>query len=252
MIDLEKAKKEFINYTNKFDTEDFNVQRKIGHSIRVMNISQRLAGRLNLEQEEIDLATLIGLLHDIGRFEQYTRYGTYNDLKSTNHGKLGVSILENDNYIRKYITDEKYDGIIKKAIINHNLYELEKRLNKKEKIFCNIIRDCDKLDIIYQAAEIFWKEKENKIKQEKISEGIEEQFFSEKMVENKLKNTQIDNMIGMISFIYDINFQESFKILKKNDYINKIINRFDFDEETREKIEKIREHANKYIELKTK
>lgn len=252
MINLERAKEEFINYTNEFDIKDFNIERKIGHSIRVMNISKRLAESLDLEQEEIELATLIGLLHDIGRFKQYETYKTYNDLKSVDHGKMGAEILKENNYIRNYIKDNKYDPIIEKALRNHNAYELEKGLNKQEELFCNIIRDSDKLDIIYQATEIFWKEKLNEIEQEETSEGIEEKFFDSKLIENKLKNTQIDNMVGIISFIYDINFKESFEIIKREDYINKIINRFDFKEDIKERMEKIRKRANEYIELKTK
>jgi len=247
MINSKKAKEEFINYTNSFDIQNFNIQRKIGHSIRVMKLSKQLAKELNLKQEEIELASLIGLLHDIGRFEQYENYKTYNDINSMDHGEKGVDILKRNNYIRKYIKCDKYDVIIEKAIRNHNRYKLEEGLNSQEKLFSDIIRDCDKIDILYQGTEVFWEDKERKIEQEEISEGIEEQFLNEKLIENKLKNTQIDHIIGMISFIYDINFKESFEIIKREDYINKIINRFDFKEEIKERMEEIRKRANEYI-----
>ena len=41
--------------------------------------ARRIAKSLNLSEEEQDLAELIGLLHDIGRFEQWKWYGTYSD-----------------------------------------------------------------------------------------------------------------------------------------------------------------------------
>ena len=157
MINLEKANKEFIKYTNKFDVQNYNIQRKVDHSIRVMNLSKRMAENLNLEQEEVELATLIGLLHDIGRFEQYNIYKTYNDLKSIDHGEAGVEILEDNEYIRKFVEDNRWDPIIKKAIVNHNKYELEKGLSEQEKSFCNIIKDCDKIDILYLGTEVYWK-----------------------------------------------------------------------------------------------
>ena len=51
-----------------------------------------------------------------------------------------------------------------------------------------------------------------------------------------------------IAFIFDMNFKISFKILKDEDYINKILNRYNFkDEYTKQKVEEIREIANKYI-----
>ena len=35
----------------------------------VLSLSTEIAKSLNLSDEEVDLASLIGLLHDIGRFE---------------------------------------------------------------------------------------------------------------------------------------------------------------------------------------
>ena len=56
-----------------------------------------------------------------------------------------------------------------------------------------------------------------------------------------------------MAFIFDMNFKESFEILKEKDYINKTFDRFDFkDEKTKEDMEKIKEIANEYIEEKSK
>ena len=68
-INIEEAKEEFIKYTENFNTKDKNVKRKQQHSIRVMKIAEQIATNLKLSEEQIQLATLIGLLHDIGRFE---------------------------------------------------------------------------------------------------------------------------------------------------------------------------------------
>ena len=86
------------------------------HSIRVMEISKQIAQGLNLNEEQVKVATLIGLLHDVARFEQFTKYRTFNDNESIDHGDYGVAILEKD--IRKYIKTDKYDPIIKKAVKN--------------------------------------------------------------------------------------------------------------------------------------
>ena len=65
----------------------------------------------------MELAELIGLLHDIGRFEQIKRYNTFIDKNSINHGQLGVKILFDDNQIRRFIKDSKYDDIIDGLIV---------------------------------------------------------------------------------------------------------------------------------------
>ncbi len=157
-IDLDKAKEEFIKYTEYYDLTNENIERKQKHSLRVMQISEQIAKSLELSQEEIKLATLIGLLHDIARFEQYTKYKTFRDLDSIDHGDYGAEILQHD--MRKYIETDKYDNIIKVAIKNHNKYQIEDGLSEAEKLFSKIIRDADKIDIYYESAEMFWKEKE--------------------------------------------------------------------------------------------
>ena len=55
-------------------------------------------------------------------------------------------------------------------------------------------------------------------------------------------------MISMLYFIFDLNYKESFKIMKDQNYINRIIDQFNFKyTETKEKMEEIREIANTYI-----
>lgn len=253
-IDLEKAKQEFINYTSKYDIKNEHISRKVGHSIRVMNISKRIAIKIGLTQDEIKIAEIIGLLHDIARFEQFTQFETFNDLNSFDHGNYALEILDKD--IRKYIQNDKYDEIIKIAIKNHNKFEIEEGLKEKELVFAKLIRDADKIDIIYEAVEMFWKGIENQINNTKISERVEKQFKSYKQIkrgkdDEKIPN--IDEVIGVIAFIFDVNCRESFEIIKKEDYINKILNRFDLkDQKSKEKIEEVRNIANIYINEKSK
>ena len=249
MIDLENAKNEFKKYISNYDLNNPEITRKVGHSYRVAEISKRIAKSLNLEQEEIELAELLGLLHDIGRFEQQTIYKTYDDIYSIDHGELGVKILENNEYIRKYIENSQYDKIIKTAIFNHNKYEIEENLEQKTILFCKIIRDSDKLDILYEAIAMFWKD-EIKV-QDGISQKVLKDFKDEKSILNQDKITELDKAIGIISFIYDINYLESFKIIKENDYINKIMDKFEIENtKVKEEFEEIRKIANKYIENK--
>ena len=143
-MNLEKAKEEFLKYTKSYDLNNSNIFRKQTHSLRVMEISKQIAEGLNLTQEEVELATLIGLLHDIARFEQYTRFKTFKDSLSIDHGNLGVEILDKD--IRKYIKTDKYDEIIKIAVKNHNKYAIESGLTKEQELFSKIVRDADKID----------------------------------------------------------------------------------------------------------
>ena len=93
MINLENARKEFLEYTKQYDNQVPAIQRKIEHSLRTMDVMKDLAENLKLSEENVKLASLIGLLHDIGRFEQWKRFETYVDLVSIDHGDMGVYIL---------------------------------------------------------------------------------------------------------------------------------------------------------------
>lgn len=226
MIDLEKAKNEFIKYTNNYDLTDDLIVAKINHSLRVMEYSKKIAESLKLSKEQIDLATLIGLLHDIARFEQRRLYGTYSDKLSIDHGNFGVELLEKDNFIRKFIDTDKYDDIIKTAIRNHNKYKIED-LDGEKLIQSQIIKDADKLDIFYLVANEYYRDVEVTENSE-ISEDYLEQLRERNCIYRKADETQADELVLITSFIYDIYFDYSLKIIKDEKYIEKIFNQFNF------------------------
>lgn len=253
MIDILNAEMEFLKYTEQFDLNNQHIKGKQEHSLRVMEISKRIAESLQLNKEEVELAMLIGVLHDIARFEQYTIYGTFRDFDSIDHGDYGVQILEKD--IRKYIKVNKYDEIIRKAVKNHNKYKIEEGLSREEELFAKIIRDADKIDIIYEAVETFWKEEKDVIEIEngKLSDKMLKDFYSYRVSNSLNSVSKADHILRYSSFIFDIYFKCSFEILKENDNLNKMINRFNYQRpETREEMNRIKQFVNDYIKEKTK
>ena len=84
---------EFTKYVNNYDMNDENIRLKYNHSIRVMELSRKYAQILGFNDEDIYLATLIGLLHDIGRFEQLKVYHSYNDRETIDHAEYGIEQL---------------------------------------------------------------------------------------------------------------------------------------------------------------
>lgn len=250
-MDLENAKTEFTRFVQQYDMENTKIKRKFGHSYRVMENAGKIAESLNLSNEEIELSKLIGLLHDIGRFEQERIYKTFKEHESIDHGDLGVEILKKDNYIRKYIEEDKYDNIIFKAIKNHNKLKIEEGLSEKELLFSKIIRDADKLDIFYEGVEIFWTNKEEieEVNKSKLSYKAIETFNKNNLMDRKNIITEADGILNFIGFMFDINFKYDFEILKKENYINKILDKFEFiDEVTSNQMKNAREIANIYIE----
>ena len=247
-IDIEKAKKEFTNYANNYDLKEEYLDRKYWHSLRVMDCAGRIAESINLSKEEVELAKLIGLLHDIARFEQFTRFGTFKDKDSIDHGDLGVEILKKDGYIRNYIDDNEYDEIILKAIKNHNKFKIEEGLSEKELLFAKLIRDADKLDIFYEGVELFWTTEEEIKKVEKsieITKEVWNSFLNSEIIEHKYRKTPLDEIIFFIALAFDLNFEYTWNKIKDEKYIDKILDKFNFENiEIEEKMDEVRERMN--------
>ena len=92
-INREKALAAFQEYTDRYDSSRDMIRLKIEHTYRVCGLCQQIARSLELPEEEVDIAWLTGLLHDVGRFEQQRVYGTFTDADSIDHAKYGARIL---------------------------------------------------------------------------------------------------------------------------------------------------------------
>lgn len=251
-MNLEIAKDKFKNYAQQFKVADNKVNIKITHTMGVVEVSGYIARNLNLSQEDIELAELIGLLHDIGRFEQAVRYDNYDDYDTIDHAELGAEILFKNGFIREFIDTDKYDNIIKEAIRNHNKYEIEDGLDERELLFAKIIRDADKTDNFkvkqYQDFESLFKASEQEVQEEKITDDIWNVFLQEKTIISSQRVTNMDKWLSYLAWVYDYNFAHSLQYLKEHDCINKVIDRLDYKNEvTKERMECAREKVNRYI-----
>ena len=129
-INREKALATFKEYTDRYDSSRDMIRLKIEHTYRVCGLCQQIAKSLDLPEEEVDVAWLTGLLHDVGRFEQLRRYGTFSDADSIDHAALGADILfggvlrEGEGLIRTYVDDAAEDEVIETAIRVHSAYRI--------------------------------------------------------------------------------------------------------------------------------
>ena len=251
LIDMIEAKKAFKEYVKKYNPEDEKIKIKIAHIERVAENSKRIAENLNLSQEDIELAELIGLLHDIGRFEQVRLYHTFVDKDSINHGEYGAKVLFEDGLIRKFIKDDKFDRIIKLAIIYHNRADIEEGLTEREKLHAKIIRDADKADIftilISGDKKAIWEKAD--LSDDKISDEIYREFVEDKRINYKERKTSADILVSHFNYVYDLNFPETRKIIRDNKYIDKLYQRFKFnDSETMKRFNEIYRLSKEYIE----
>jgi len=90
-------------------------------------------------------ATLIAALyHDVGRFDQYLRYRTFNDRISCNHAILGIRIINQ----KGCLDGEEMRQTIGAAVALHNRFALPPALPDDLRRITLVVRDADKLDIL--------------------------------------------------------------------------------------------------------
>lgn len=212
---IEKFKK----YFNNFDISDVAIERKYYHSLRVMDIATLIAKSEKFDVSDIELSGIVGLLHDYARFIQWTKYKTYNDLESIDHGDLAVNLLFDNGEIRQFDINEDYYDEIYDAIKYHNKICLPDNLSKHNELLCKLIRDADKLDIFYLfGTEKSLFEEDNLL----ISDKIKEDFFSFKQIDRRDVKSNNDKIILDLAMIFDLNFKYSFYYLNKNKLLDKI------------------------------
>ncbi len=254
MIDFNQALIAFKKYVKNYDIEYGKIELKIRHTYGVVNASEYIAKKLSLDKENIELAKLIALLHDIGRFEQIKKFDCFIDNNNIDHAILGNEILFKNNLIRNFIKDTKYDNIISKSILNHNRLSIEDGLTDKELLHAKIIRDADKTDNFrVKATEGFENIIDNSSKEilenDTISDNIFKNFMNSEIIVREDRKTYMDFWVSYIAFIFDFNYKAGLEYIQQMNYIDKIVNRLDYKNvDTKQKMEKIRNHALQYIE----
>ncbi|MBN2546247.1 MAG: HD domain-containing protein [Spirochaetes bacterium] len=253
---LLSLKKWFSVYTSSFKSNkpyyNMNFHLKINHTYRVCFEILNIAKHAGLNKDDINLSEIIALFHDIGRFEQFMTYGTFMDGRSVNHALLGIKVLNNNYLLNKIPAGTR--KTIYKSIFSHNKLFLPDNADKKELIFIKLIRDADKLDILYQFSDYYSKKEEesNPIAELELPDGgdISDEIYVNLLKRQPIKYSSLNNLIEFkllkFSWIYDINFLRSFQIIKENGYLDSIYKTLP----KTKKIEHIYERVNEYLDKK--
>jgi len=278
-IDRKKVKNVFKKYTDNYDTSDDKIKLKVDHTYRVAALSERIASSLGLGDDDTNLAWLIGMLHDIGRFEQLKNYGTFSDAESIDHAHYGVELLFEDGLIEKFASENDTKDlkgtkdlketavkseneeketkeiseldILRTAIWNHSAYRVEEGLTDRVKMFCNIIRDADKIDILkvnYDVTlEVIYDVTTEELKNSGVTDEVMKAFMEHHAVLRSLKKTPIDNLVGHAALVFELIYNESFKIVKEQGYIEKMLSYVSDNQDTVKKFEIMRNDMNKFL-----
>ncbi len=244
------------NYMKSFYTEDEEVQRGIlikeTHTGYVTSNSVELAKHLKLNQHDIELAEIIGLFHDVGRFKQYSIYKTFNDADSEDHADLGMKVISELDFFKKLSTEDF--EIAKFAIQQHNKKEIAPNSDTRKILFAKIIRDADKLDI-YRVLEPYFEQKNaekmpNFIKGKQIAEisdDFVEHFAKGEQADYREIRTNGDRKIVRLMWIYNVNYAWTLQKIVERGFVDKIIENLPRNEKNSARIDEGILNLRKYL-----
>ena len=245
----------FRKYVKGFYSEDPKIQENIRlkeeHTLRVCKEILQLCRSLDLNENALRLADTIALFHDIGRFEQFKTYHTFNDRVSENHATLGLKVLEETDVLSRLTETQR--SIAYKAIGYHNVRKLPDPDSETPDclLYSKLLRDADKLDI-WLVVTTYYGERHKHRNPTLELELPDTPEYSLCFVED-IRNNQVSNSHELKTFndmkllqlgwLFDINFTQTFIRIQQRQIIEKII----ADLPDTEDIRKIQNHLKEYL-----
>jgi hypothetical protein len=306
-IDRQHVQGVFGKYTDAYDSKDPKIALKIEHTYHVAEVADQVAHSLGLSQEDCDLAWILGMLHDVGRFEQVRRYGTFVDSQSIAHALMSCQVLFPEDYgveesvframpnghfgsLSDYLIagdgtgddeteggmegcaddnkvdtelDEKLDGkhkvesdewrhIIKLAISVHSALRIPDDITEREAMFCNILRDADKVDIFRVNVETpltdIINTTEEEIRTSCVTADVMPAILEHHVVPRDRKFTAADHIVSHCCLAFELVYKKSREIVVEQGYLKTLTEYVSENPETNQVMDKLREQLSLVLE----
>jgi HD superfamily phosphohydrolase YqeK len=255
--DLKRYTDWFYEYIAGFYGDDdyinANLELKKVHTGYVVEEARYIAGGIGLDENDSLIAETVGLMHDVGRFEQFVKYRTYSDRKSISHSDLAVDIIRAEGVLDGL--DEGEREIILSAVKYHGIKDVPGGLGEKVLLHCRIVRDADKLDIYRVLQDKYLQYISDSEDFNLELEHLDEPWYSESIAQSIFRGEQVhyaevktlnDMKLLVLAMIFDVNFRPTFKKIKEMGYVRAFVDMLPGDDT----IYKVRDTLVDYIELK--
>lgn len=233
----------FDDYTRPYLADGDTAARTCGlkyhHTLRVVDEMDALLASLTLPDRDVQLARVIALLHDLGRFEQMRRWGTLADRRSTDHAALGVAEIDRAGVLNSLSDEDRQ--LIRTAVAVHNRLAIPTDLTERERLFAHLIRDADKLDIL----RVFVQQDESADEDQRrkayldvdeidlVNEGVLADIEARRMVRLEHCRSRHDIRLLMLSWVFDFNFTHSLRRVAERNETHRLLKVLPDDPRTR-------------------
>lgn len=218
----------FLRYVDSLSATDARIKAhfdlKVWHTFRVVRNIGDIARSEGFSAEIANMARVIGLLHDIGRFRQFMEYGTFDDSISINHAEMAVRVLSREGIGDLFPTREL--EIITRAILQHNIPVITDTDDPEVYLHARLIRDADKSDIWKIAAEtdvMYTLDAEKQDGNYIIPPAIHDSFRKNQIVRVGTATCLNDYHLLRLAWIFDMNFASTFSLLLNKDHASTIL-----------------------------
>jgi HD superfamily phosphodiesterase len=259
---LEQFDMWFRRYVAGFYGDDAYInahtKMKEDHTRRTCDETAFLAEQLGLDANQKLIAQTVALFHDVGRFPQFARYRTYNDAKSVDHSLLGVEVLREQNILSNL--DEQERQWIETAIRYHGRRQIPDGLNEQELLFTKLIRDADKLDVLYLVTDRYAKTKDEPERaaiadelptDSRYSQQVVQAILAGQLVGYESVRTLSDMRLCQLGWVYDVNFTATLARIRQRGFLEKLLAALPQTDDIGRVRNKILDHVEKKLRQET-
>ena len=232
------------DYMKSYYNEDEQIQHamllKEAHTGRVQKIIRELAIHLGLNEEDVALAEIMGLLHDVGRFRQFTVYRTFKDHLSEDHATAGLKLMEEHRLLDGLLPWEQ--SLVRFAVERHNKKAIGSASDACHLGYAKMLRDADKLDI-YHVLEPFLPSEDGS----GVSPNFIEKFVEGVQCDYTMVGTEDDKKLVRLMWAYDISFSWTLKRIEERGYLEKLIHCLPKGEKVEKGVARLRGYVQKKL-----
>ncbi|GBE41353.1 MAG TPA: HD domain-containing protein [Nitrospirae bacterium] len=257
--DLKYFRNWFSDFTKFFyssnEEDQRNIMLKVEHTRNVRENILLIAKGLSLSDDQMRLAETVALFHDIGRFPQYAKYRTFRDAISLSHGLLGKKTLIKEGVLERLSESER--ELVLKVVNFHGAFSIPTIFDEDTIFFLKMVRDADKVDIFRVFIEYYESHPEESASATafgmpdtpEYSKIMIENLYNREVASYSNIRTENDFKLMKLSWIYDLYFDESIRLLQERGYIERLIEKLPQTDEIRAAMDVLREYIKERLNL---
>lgn len=209
-----------------------NMRLKRDHCLRVLDEARAITAALGPHRAPdaglVRTIHLAALYHDVGRFEQLRRYGTFDDSRSESHGALGVRAIRHCALLDA--EPARAARVVRAVVALHNRRDVPAGLPSDVALALDVVRDADKLDILTVMLGQFRSGRENKVvtlgmeaAPDKYTSELLDDLWAGRPGRYEAMRYENDFRMLLLSWVFGMNFAASRRAFLERGHVRALV-----------------------------